>query len=66
MGKEDIYGRVGAVIGIAIGIGILLIIGRDTFKIDPLIIGAIFGAGGAVTGGMLGETLYEMKNREPK
>lgn len=60
MSGENLYGRVGAMVGLSLGLGIMLMV-RGAWSLDPMIQGAVFGASGAVAGGIFGEKLYAMK-----
>ncbi len=51
--NEDTYRTIGAIIGLAAGIGLMISLG-----LGGMITGALFGAGGAVAGGICGEKLY--------
>ncbi len=55
---EDNYRTIGAVTGVTLGLVLMYCIGWG-----GMIPGAIFGAGGAVAGGIVGEKLYARKQR---
>ena len=55
---EDSSRSVGAIIGLVLGLGLMFLIG-----FGGMIPGAIFGAGGAVAGGITGEKLYAKSRR---
>ena len=61
MSKEN-YRTIGAVIGLALGIaltiGVMIITGHSS-----MIAGALFGAGGAVAGGISGEKVHQWRRR---
>ncbi len=51
---------IGAVIGLAIGIGLMYFV----FAMQGVLPGAIFGAGGALLGGITGERVHLIRNRK--
>ena len=53
---QDNYRTIFAIAGLAIGLGIML-----ALKFGGMIPGALFGAGGAVVGGIIGERFYAKK-----
>ena len=53
MMTQDRYRSIGAIAGLAIGLGIMIAIGRG-----GMIAGFLFGAGGAVVGGIIGEKMF--------
>ncbi|MGB7348158.1 MAG: hypothetical protein WBD20_28295 [Pirellulaceae bacterium] len=55
---EDNYRTICSITGLAIGMGIMFASGWA-----GMIPGAIFGAGGAVAGGIVGEKLFARKQR---
>jgi outer membrane lipoprotein SlyB len=56
--SEDNYRTICSVLGLVIGLGIMFASGWG-----GMIPGAIFGAGGAVAGGIIGEKLFARKHR---
>jgi len=55
---EDNYRTLCSILGLLIGLGIMFTAGWG-----GMIPGAIFGAGGAVAGGIVGEKLFARKQR---
>ena len=55
--NEDTYRTIGAIIGLAAGIGMMITLGMS-----GMVPGALFGAGGAVAGGICGEKLYASRH----
>ena len=51
--NEDVYRSVGAIVGLACGLLLMI-----SFGLGGMILGALFGAGGAVVGGICGEKVY--------
>lgn len=51
--NEDSFRMIGAILGLAIGLLIMFALG-----IGGMVPGALFGAGGAVTGGICGEKVF--------
>ncbi len=49
---------IGAILGLVLGIALMVLLG-----FGGMIPGAIFGAGGSVCGGILGEKAYQWLNR---
>ncbi|TWU42140.1 hypothetical protein [Novipirellula artificiosorum] len=59
--NRDNYRSIGAILGITIGI-----LAMFSLRLDGLLAGFVFGAGGAVLGGMLGERIFAWrKTRGP-
>ena len=56
--NEDTYRSIGAIIGLTLGLILMFALG-----IGGMIPGALFGAGGAVTGGICGEKLFASRSR---
>ncbi len=56
--SEQTYRSLFAVLGMILGIAVMVGLGRG-----GLVWGFVFGAGGAVLGGMFGETLARMRGR---
>ncbi|NND97785.1 MAG: hypothetical protein HKN47_10705 [Pirellulaceae bacterium] len=56
--SEDNYRTICSIIGLVVGLAIMFAAGWG-----GMIPGAIFGAGGAVTGGIIGEKLYRRKQK---
>ncbi|QDV65738.1 MULTISPECIES: hypothetical protein [Crateriforma] len=54
--SRDNYRTVGALLGLALGIGLMFLLGQD-----GLVAGAIFGAGGCVLGGITGEIFFDRR-----
>ena len=54
---EDAYRSTCAILGLILGIGLMMLGGYG-----GMIPGAIFGAGGAVVGGIIGERIYRRRN----
>ncbi|QDV46692.1 hypothetical protein Enr13x_66010 [Stieleria neptunia] len=54
--SRDSYRSVGAIVGLGLGIGLMLMAGQG-----GVLPGAIFGAGGAMAGGILGEKIHAMR-----
>ena len=52
MDSEQAYRSVFAILGLVVGLGVMVLLGMGC-----MIPGAVFGAGGAVLGGMLGERI---------
>lgn len=50
--SEQAYRSIFAILGLAVGLGLMMLLG-----LGGMIPGAIFGAGGAVLGGMTGEQI---------
>jgi uncharacterized protein YcfJ len=59
MRSKDKYRSAGAIIGLVIGFLLVYALGRPHIAIQ-----AILGAGGAVLGGMSGESLFAKRNRQ--
>lgn len=55
--NEDTYRTIGAIIGLAFGLVLMVGIG-----LGGMIPGALFGAGGAVVGGICGEKFFASRN----
>lgn len=55
---QDNYRTICAILGLSLGLGIMFASGWG-----GMIPGAIFGAGGAVTGGIIGEKLFARSQR---
>lgn len=58
MSRES-YRSIGAIFGLAIGFALMKLAGQS--EIVP---GAIFGAGGALAGGIIGERVHTLRNRK--
>lgn len=56
--RRDPYRSVGALVGLGLGIWLMFLLTDG-----GMIAGAVFGAGGAVLGGMSGERLHAWRNR---
>ncbi len=56
--SEESYRRIFSIVGLALSLGIMFASG-----FSGIIPGAIFGAGGAVCGGITGEQLYRRNQR---
>ncbi len=56
--SEDSYRSIGAIIGITTGLVVMFSLG-----ISGMIPGALFGAGGAVAGGIMGERVFAWRHR---
>jgi hypothetical protein len=61
MSKEN-YRTIGAVIGLTLGIALTIAV-RIVFGHSSMISGALFGAGGAVAGGISGEQVHAWRRR---
>ncbi|MCA9138575.1 MAG: hypothetical protein KDB00_17510 [Planctomycetales bacterium] len=59
MMSRDNYRSIGAITGLALGITLMISLGKH-----GVIPGAIFGAGGALAGGVLGERIHGILNRK--
>ena len=57
--SRDSYRSVGAIIGLVLGIVLMTSTGQG-----GVLPGAIFGAGGALAGGILGEKVHALRNRK--
>ena len=55
---RDNYRSVGAISGLALGIAVMMLLG-----LSGVLPGALFGAGGALAGGIAGERVHAMLNR---
>jgi len=55
---KDRYRSIGAIIGLCLGVGLMIGLGYS-----GMIPGALFGAGGAVLGGISGESFFAWRNR---
>ena len=55
---EDAHRSTCAILGLVLGLGLMMLGGYQ-----GMIAGAIFGAGGAVAGGIAGEKIYARRNR---
>ena len=51
--SKDNYRSIGAIVGLVVGIGLMIASGQHS-----MLAGALFGAGGAVAGGISGEKVY--------
>ncbi len=51
--NKDRCRSIGAIAGLAIGFGLMYLLG-----LSGIVPGALFGAGGAVTGGIVGEQIH--------
>ncbi len=51
--SKDTYRSIGAILGLCLGLGLMIAIGWG-----GMIPGAVFGAGGAVAGGISGEKVF--------
>ncbi len=58
MSREG-YRSVGAILGLGLGIALMTLLGQS-----GVLPGAIFGAGGALAGGILGEKTHGLRNRK--
>ncbi|MCS7470460.1 hypothetical protein NZK35_27735 [Stieleria sp. ICT_E10.1] len=56
MSRES-YRSVGAIVGLGLGIALMVMAGQG-----GVLPGAIFGAGGALAGGILGEKIHAMRH----
>ena len=56
--SRERYRSLGAIAGLAIGIVLMNLVGQS-----GVLPGAIFGAGGALLGGIIGERVHAMRNR---
>lgn len=56
--SEDTYRSIGAISGLVIGMVVMFSLG-----FGGMIPGALFGAGGAVAGGICGEKFYTSRNK---
>ncbi len=54
--SRDNYRTIGALIGLAVGVGLMYLLGQS-----GLVAGAVFGAGGCVLGGITGEKIHDRK-----
>lgn len=57
--SRETYRKIGALLGLAIGIGLMLLLG-----FGGLVAGAIFGAGGCVAGAISAEQLHDRTSRD--
>lgn len=55
--STDNYRSIGAISGLAIGLGLMFAMG-----LGGMIPGAVFGAGGAVLGGITGERIFAWRH----
>jgi len=55
--RRESYRSIGAIIGLAVGFALMKLVGQS--GVMP---GAIFGAGGALAGGIVGERVHAMRN----
>lgn len=55
--SREIYRSIGAIIGLVIGFTMMKLAGQG-----GVLPGAIFGAGGALAGGMIGERVHALRN----
>ena len=55
--RRESYRSIGAIIGLAVGFALMKLVGQS--GVMP---GAIFGAGGALAGGIAGERVHAMRN----
>ena len=55
--SKDNYRSIGAILGLAIGLGLMFVMG-----LGGMIPGAVFGAGGAVLGGITGEKIFAWRH----
>jgi len=51
---RDSFRTIGALLGLALGVGLMILLGQS-----GMLAGALFGAGGCVLGGISGEKLYD-------
>lgn len=58
MSREN-YRSIGAILGLATGLAMMTLVGQS-----GVVPGAIFGAGGALAGGILGEQVHSIWNRK--
>lgn len=58
MSRES-YRSIGAIIGLVIGFALMKLAGQG-----DIVAGAIFGAGGALSGGIIGERVHAMRNQK--
>ncbi len=56
--KEETYRTIGALVGLALGIGLMQVLG-----LSGVLFGAVFGAGGCVTGAVTAETIFRWSNQ---
>ncbi len=56
---EDTFRTIGAIIGLSAGIGLMLAMG-----FSGIVFGALFGAGGCVSGAVTAEKLHAWKNQK--
>nr|WP_201724009.1 hypothetical protein [Rhodopirellula sp. SM50] len=54
--SRDSYRSVGAIVGLGLGIALMVMAGQG-----GVLPGAIFGAGGALAGGILGEKVHALR-----
>ncbi|KLU06593.1 putative signal peptide and transmembrane protein [Rhodopirellula islandica] len=57
--SRDNYRTVGAIVGLALGIGAMFL-----FGMSGIVPGAMFGAGGCVIGGIAGEQIFDRRGQQ--
>ncbi|EMB16789.1 MULTISPECIES: hypothetical protein [Rhodopirellula] len=56
--SRDNYRTIGAIVGLALGIGVMFL-----FGMSGIVAGAAFGAGGCVIGGIAGEQIFDRRGQ---
>ncbi|WDQ16905.1 hypothetical protein [Rhodopirellula sp. P2] len=57
--SRDNYRTIGAIVGLALGIGAMFLLGMS-----GIVPGALFGAGGCVIGGIAGEQIFDRRGQQ--